>query len=123
MTRIQNDRKFMRLYDIVCSLQELAADERFVQSPGRVENRVQLDAVITPALEKLSKRELIGRLGKASIAFGSLNSVEEFSQHPQLSLLTVGTTAGAVELRPDYLAVLPQHGHPAARHAVLFMTW
>jgi len=37
-------------------------------------------------------------LVKASIAFGSLNSVKEFSQHPQLSLLTVDTAAGAVEL-------------------------
>jgi crotonobetainyl-CoA:carnitine CoA-transferase CaiB-like acyl-CoA transferase len=40
----------------------------------------------------------IERLGQASIAFGLLNSVKEFSQHPALKLLAVDTSNGAVEL-------------------------
>lgn len=95
---IQNDREFVRFCDTVCGLPELSSDERFAHNPGRVENRQQLDAVIGRALEQLTKQELIDRLGSASIAFGSLNSVGTFSQHPQLSFLTVDTTAGAVDL-------------------------
>jgi len=95
---IQNDREFSRFCDIVCGLPELSSDKRFAHHSGRVENRQQLDAVIGPALEQLTEQELIGRLGNASIAFGSLNSVEKFSQHPQLSLMTVDTAGGTVDL-------------------------
>jgi len=95
---IQNDREFARFCDLVCGLPELVSDERFANNPGRVENRALLDVEIGSALEKLSKQELIDRLKQASIAFGLLNSVEEFSQHPQLNLLTVDTSEGVVDL-------------------------
>ncbi len=95
---IQNDREFVRFCDIVCGLPELSTDKRFASNPDRVENREPLDEIIGHALEQLTKQELIDRLGHASIAFGSLNSVEQFSQHPQLSLFTVDSPAGSVEL-------------------------
>jgi len=95
---IQNDREFARFCDIVCVKPELASDVRFVHNTGRVENRQQLDAEIGAILKQLTKHELTKRLGRASIAFGALNSVEAFSQHPQLDFLTVETEAGPVEL-------------------------
>ncbi len=95
---IQNDREFVRFCDIVCGLPKLGSDERFAHNSGRVENRALLDAEIGQALDKMSKQELLDRLKQASIAFGSLNSVEEFSQHPALSVMTVDTSRGAVEL-------------------------
>jgi len=95
---IQNDREFGRFCDIVCGKPELATDERFAHNPGRVENRQQLDAEISSILQEMTRQDFTDRLGQASIAFGSLNSVEEFSQHPQLDFLTVETEAGAVNL-------------------------
>ena len=95
---IQNDREFARFCDKVCGKPELASDERFVHNPGRVENRQQLDAEIGSILIQQTKQELMDRLERASIAFGSLNSVEEFSQHPQLDFLSVETQAGSVNL-------------------------
>jgi crotonobetainyl-CoA:carnitine CoA-transferase CaiB-like acyl-CoA transferase len=95
---IQNDREFGRFCDMVCGKPELAADVRFAHNPGRVENRQQLDAEIGAILKEMTKHQLVERLGEASIAFGSLNSVEEFSHHPQLDFLTVETGTGLVEL-------------------------
>jgi len=95
---IQNDREFARFCDIICLMPELASDQRFAHNPGRVENRQQLDRVIGSVLVKITKNELMNRLRKASIAFGSLNSVAEFIQHPQLDFLTVETGAGFVDI-------------------------
>ncbi len=95
---IQNDREFVRFCDRVCGLPELSSDKRFAQNPDRVNNREQLNKVVSRALKKWKKRELIKRLKQASIAFASLNSVDAFSQHPQLNLLTVDTPAGTVKL-------------------------
>lgn len=95
---IQNDREFARFCEVVCAKPGMAADQRFAQNPLRVANRQQLDAEITAVFRGLSKKELVERLVKASIAFSSLNSVEEFSNHPQLQLQTVETAAGPVEI-------------------------
>ena len=95
---IQNDREFQRFCDIVCERPELAADERFTQNNDRVANRQKLDAEIGAVVRKMTKQELVERLGRASIAYGSLNSVEEFSRHPQLEFLTVETASGTISL-------------------------
>ncbi len=95
---IQNDREFVRFCNIVCRLPELSSDKRFAHNPDRVKNREQLDVLLGHTLKKLSKQELVTRLEQASIAFASLNSIEEFSQHPQLKRLTVDTAAGTIKL-------------------------
>jgi crotonobetainyl-CoA:carnitine CoA-transferase CaiB-like acyl-CoA transferase/hydroxyacyl-ACP dehydratase HTD2-like protein with hotdog domain len=95
---IQNDREFQRFCDIVCERPELARDARFARNTDRVANRQQLDAEIGAVVQRMAKQELVKRLGRASIAFGSLNSVEEFSRHPQLEFLTVETDSGTISL-------------------------
>jgi itaconate CoA-transferase len=95
---IQNDREFKNFCELVCAKPELASDERFARNPQRVLNRRQLDEEISEVFLGLSKSELVKRLVKASIAFSSLNSMEEFSQHPQLQLMTVETAAGPIEI-------------------------
>jgi crotonobetainyl-CoA:carnitine CoA-transferase CaiB-like acyl-CoA transferase len=95
---IQNDREFRRFCEVVCAKPELAADPSFAHNPQRVLNRQALDAEINLVFRGLGKKALIERLVEAAIAFSSLNSVEEFSQHPQLQLLTVDTAAGPVDI-------------------------
>jgi len=95
---IQNDREFRRFCEVVCAKPELAADPGFAHNPQRVLNRQTLDAEINLVFRGLGKKALIERLVEAAIAFSSLNSVEEFSQHPQLQLLTVDTAAGPVDI-------------------------
>ena len=95
---IQNDREFGRFCDIVCCKPELATDARFANNPNRVKNRQAMDTEIGNIFKELGKQELTDRLAQASIAYGSLNSVEEFSRHPQLDFITVETDAGQIDL-------------------------
>ncbi len=95
---IQNDREFARFCKTVCDMPDLVSDDRFSSNPKRVKNRQQLDILINGVLSKLTRQELMERLREGSIAFGSMNSIEDFSRHPQLKFLTVETDAGPVEL-------------------------
>lgn len=95
---IQNDREFKSFCEVVCAKPGLASDPRFAQNPLRVANRRQLDDEITAVFLGMSKSDLVERLLQASIAFSSLNSVEELSRHPQLKLQTVETAAGPIEI-------------------------
>jgi itaconate CoA-transferase len=108
---IQNDREFKSFCELVCAKPGLGSDPRFAQNPLRVVNRHELDDEITAVFLGLSKKELIERLVKASIAFSSLNSVEEFSRHPQLQLKTVETTAGSIEI------IAPWGNTPTGNHS------
>jgi len=106
---IQNDREFRSFCEVVCAKPELAIDERFAQNSSRVANRGALDEEITAVFLGLSKADVVTRLLKAAIAFSSLNSVEEFSSHPQLQLKTVETAAGPIEIIAPWGSAQPDN--------------
>jgi len=95
---IQNDREWARFCEVVCKRSDLVTDPRFVHNEDRVANRHALDDLIGRIFLAKDKVDLIRDLKIAAIAFGSLNSVAEFSRHPQLKRLTVETMSGPVEL-------------------------
>ncbi|RWB69958.1 CaiB/BaiF CoA-transferase family protein [Mesorhizobium sp.] len=81
---IQNEREWHNLCEDVLGDAELATDPRFSNAAQRVRNRNELDALIAAFFKTHDRRELEGMLRIAAIAYGGVNSVEEFASHPQL---------------------------------------
>ena len=91
---IQNEAEWQRFCKGVLKQPELSSDERFHSNNQRVANRVLLDDAIQTGTLQLQKSELIARLIKHKIAFGSVSSVAELSEHPGLRRRKVGLTEG-----------------------------
>ncbi len=81
---IQNEREWKRLCADVIEQPELATDPRFCDSAQRVANRAELDAIVAGFFALHSRAELEGKLFAAAIAYGAVNSVGTFAEHPQL---------------------------------------
>ncbi|WP_246505956.1 CaiB/BaiF CoA transferase family protein [Mesorhizobium silamurunense] len=81
---IQNEREWHNLCEGVLGDADLATDPRFCNATQRVRNRSELDALIAAFFETHDRRDLEGMLRIAAIAYGGVNSVEEFASHPQL---------------------------------------
>jgi len=81
---IQNEREWRSFCEQVLGDAGLCSDARFASNPERVRHRELLEALINRRFAEWSSEDLIGRLERAAIANGRLNSVEEFLDHPQL---------------------------------------
>ncbi len=81
---IQNEREWKRLCADVIGQPDLATDPRFCDAAQRVANRAELDAIVTGFFALHNRSELEGKLFAAAIAYGAVNSVGTFAEHPQL---------------------------------------
>ena len=81
---LQNEREWRRFCEIVLIQPELAEDARFDNNMKRVKNREALEKMIGAIFAELSVDEVDTRLERAKIANGRMNSVAQFSEHPQL---------------------------------------
>jgi crotonobetainyl-CoA:carnitine CoA-transferase CaiB-like acyl-CoA transferase len=97
---IQNEREWARLCAEVLGDAALATDPRFSDNTRRVANRPALDAIVAEVFAREDRAALGRRLKAADIAFGNLNTVADFAQHPQLHRIAVPTPEGAVLLPP-----------------------
>jgi itaconate CoA-transferase len=95
---IQNEREWRAFCAGVLERPALADHALYADVPRRVQNRAALDREIAAIFMALERAELIGRLKRHGIAFGSLNSVESASGHPQLRRARVATPEGPVDL-------------------------
>lgn len=82
---VQTEAQWHDFCAIVCRAPEWEHDERFCTSSQRRINRQALEGMIEAAFSSLSRSEVIERLEKADIPFGSVNEVAEFVEHPQLT--------------------------------------
>jgi itaconate CoA-transferase len=82
---IQNAREWTRFCAGVLRQPALADDERFRTNTLRVRNRRALHEAIESAFSALTTSEVIERLEAAQIAWGRMNLVAEFVDHPQLA--------------------------------------
>ncbi len=94
---IQNEREWATFCAQVLEQPALANDATFQGNNARVQNRPALDKTINAVFAKLPRDEVVARLRKAKIAYGALNSVADFSKHPQLRRLRGETPAGPVD--------------------------
>ena len=95
---VQNEREWAALCREVLGDESLVGDRRFASNDLRVANRPALDAIIAGVFRGLTKAGVVGRLRTAKIAFASLNSVKDFSRHPQLRRMEAPTPSGPVAL-------------------------
>lgn len=78
-----NDGLFARFCEVI-GKPELAADDRFAASPGRVENRAALNAILEPIIAGGTTREWIARLEKAGVPAGAIKDVGQVVADPHL---------------------------------------
>jgi itaconate CoA-transferase len=82
---IHSNREWSAFSTLVLERPALAEDARFGSNASRVEHREAMDAEIAQVLGTLTTTEVIARLDAAQIANASLNTVEQFIDHPQLA--------------------------------------
>ena len=95
---VQNEREWRCLCSEVLKKPELGQDERFSSNTLRCKHRSELDDAIGSVFQKLSATEIRKRLSNSRLAFGAVNSIGDFSQHPQLQRTTVGSPSGDVDI-------------------------
>jgi crotonobetainyl-CoA:carnitine CoA-transferase CaiB-like acyl-CoA transferase len=81
---IQNEREWRRFCAEILQQPELADDPRFRGAEDRVRNRKELDVHIDAVFGSTTRTALEAKLREAGIAYGAVNSVESFVEHPQL---------------------------------------
>lgn len=81
---IQNQREWANFCRIVLENPGLAADPRFASNQARTGARPELEAAVQAVFGRLTHAEAIDRLTEAQTAYGSINSVHDLIDHPQL---------------------------------------
>lgn len=82
---VQNEREWVALCEHLLGDREIAEDPRFDTGSARVENREELDALISEHFSRMDSAEAMNLLDCANIANAGLNSVAEFLEHPALT--------------------------------------
>jgi crotonobetainyl-CoA:carnitine CoA-transferase CaiB-like acyl-CoA transferase len=95
---IQNEREWARFCAEILGDAALAAHPDFCSNVQRVANRPALQARIAAIFARHTSADLAATLLKAGIAFGRVNGIAEFSQHPQLRRAVVQTPEGEVAI-------------------------
>ena len=95
---IQNEREWLRLCSDVLDQPDLPQNPKFDSNVHRVENRASLDAIMNGVFSQYSIDEIAEKLQAAQIAFGRLNDMDVFTQHPQNRFVSVRTSSGDVQL-------------------------
>ena len=98
---IQNEPEWERFGEGVLQRPGMAEDDRFRTGVDRVRNRPALREAIEEVFSSLTTVEVVERLHGAKIAYGRLNSVEEFARHPQLGLMEIESPGGTIALPAD----------------------
>jgi len=95
---IQNEREWLRLCVEVLDQPDMPQNPNFDSNVKRVQNRVELDAIINDVFAQHPIDIIVKKLQAAQIAFGRLNDMDEFTKHPQNRFIAVRTSAGDVQL-------------------------
>ena len=95
---IQNQREWRNLCAKVLGDEAIADKPEFKTNVERVANRPALDDVVNAVFSQHTREGISAKLKDAQIAYGALNTVEDFAHHPQLRRTTVGSEAGDISL-------------------------
>ena len=95
---IQNEREWTKMCAEILDDASLAVHPEFMDNVARVKNRAKVDARVQQSIGALDRDALVARLRAAQIAYGEVNSVADFSRHPQLRRMRVETENGPVDI-------------------------
>lgn len=82
---VQTETQWQNFCRVVCEHPEWIDDPRFNSVSNRRINRDTLESAIEETLSAHSRTDVTARLQAADIPYGDLNTIEEFSRHPQLA--------------------------------------
>ncbi len=82
---VQNEGQWQRLCTIVLERPDLVDDARFSTNERRLQHRAELEPEIERLLADRPRAEILERLTRADVPFGSLNQVADVLSHPQLA--------------------------------------
>lgn len=99
---IQNEREWVRLCEDVLGEPALAVDSRFDSNNRRVAHRDELEQSLSATIGRMTRDEFQSALGKASIAFGNLSSLDDLSNHVALRRRPVHTSTGSTVALPAH---------------------
>jgi len=108
MIGIQNEREWKAFCEEVLDGVVNPNHKKFKTNSRRVENVTELDQLISREFERLTYEKLLEKLKKAKIAFANLNSIADFTVHPELRQIEVSTEKGAI-MMADRPAVFSGH--------------
>lgn len=95
---IQNQTEWKNLCVLALDAPHLVDDPRYKTNIDRVANRDILHSDLGKIFKTMSRETAADKLLNARIAFGSLNSVADLSNHPQLERTEVDSPSGPVRL-------------------------
>ena len=81
---IQNNREWARFCTDILERPDMIEDAQFATNNARVANRPAMNDVINHAFGRFPRAELVEKLRTTGIAYGSVNSVADLSDHPAL---------------------------------------
>jgi len=95
---IQNEREWVEFCAKFMDEPDLPQREGFQSNMSRVANRPMVDAYIGAMFARLTREQAAAKLRAANTAYGFVNDVAAFSQHPALRRAEVATPNGPVAL-------------------------
>ena len=104
---VQNDREWSAFVNGVLERPELETHPSFIDNPTRMSRRAEVDGLVQEFFGRHTRDEMVRKLTDSRIAFGSVNSMAEFSRHPQLRRWSVGSETGEISMpaHPDAMRV------------------
>ena len=81
---VQTEDEWRRLTERVLRRPEIGTEPRFSSNALRVEHRDALEEIVSDAVERYDRDELLEALDAAQIARGTVNAVSNLWRHPQL---------------------------------------
>ena len=93
---IQNEREWKRFCTEILEDSDYSA--KFPDNQTRVKNRKEVDDFVDLVISRMMHTEAVARMKKSEIAFGTLNNVQDFSNHPVLRRAVISMVDAEVEI-------------------------
>jgi len=95
---IQNEREWQSFCTHFLQDPALSAVPGFESNIARVANRANVDALIASVFSTLDRPSAAARLHAANTAYGFVNDIAAFSQHPALRRISIDTASGPMSI-------------------------
>ena len=95
---IQNEREWAEFAQVVLQQPALLEDPRCANNAARVQHREWLDGVVGAVFAAHTSAEMIDLLTDAQTAYGSVNSLNDLIEHPQLRTRRMPVGPRSVEM-------------------------
>ena len=93
---IQNEREWKRFCTDILEDSDYSA--KFPDNQTRVKNRKEVDDFVDRVISRMLHKEAAARMKKSEIAFGTLNNVRDFSNHPVLRRAVISMADAEIEI-------------------------